>query len=294
MSPRVALCAAALLLLAFSLSAPADAAGGLSASFAEGCVVAALGQTVLEPLVVSSAASGPTHVEIAIIGSIPPLSNVSISPSSGPAPLASNLTIRLSSDNATKGSYQLGVIVRSGLEEKVVLFTIHVVHPGELAQATTCAPLGLPLPDSTYVVALTSVGLSLLTQVVTRTVVDIGKERSMKAEVAAFKKEKLEATKAKDQAKLERLKKRDTTMTQMEAKISKARLKVTVLTIIPLFGVYYLMATFLGGYGVIVAVSPVPIPLIVGPNGEMVLIWWYFLCSFFSSSVLSRLLRTTT
>jgi uncharacterized membrane protein (DUF106 family) len=138
------------------------------------------------------------------------------------------------------------------------------------------------------------VGLSLLTQVVTRQVVDLDKERKLKAEVAAFNREKREATLAKDKAKLDKLQKRDLQVKQAQAKLSTGRLKVTLITIVPLFGVYYLMANFLGGYGAIVAVSPILIPYIVGPNGEMVLIWWYFLNSFAFSTVLSHLLHTTT
>jgi uncharacterized membrane protein (DUF106 family) len=74
---------------------------------------------------------------------------------------------------------------------------------------------------------------------------------------------------------------------------------VTAITFIPLLGVYYLMATFLGGYGVIVAYTPVPIPFLTttGPtNGvyEVSLFWWYFLSSFTFSTILSKLLHTTT
>jgi uncharacterized membrane protein (DUF106 family) len=83
-------------------------------------------------------------------------------------------------------------------------------------------------------------------------------------------------------------------MRQAQSKVQLARTKVTFITIVPLFLVYYLMASFLGGYGSIVAISPIPIPVLVGANGEMVLIWWYILGSFTLSSLLSRLLHTNT
>lgn len=158
---------------------------------------------------------------------------------------------------------------------------------------------GYAPPFSTIVVTLTSLGLGFVTQMVTRTVVDLGKERRMRAEVSAFNKEKREATLAKDQVKLDKLKKRELPMRQEQAKVSTARLKVTGITFVPLLVVYYLMATFLGGYGVIVAYTPIPIPVIAAPTliagtYEVSLFWWYFLSSFTFSTMLSRLLHTTT
>jgi uncharacterized membrane protein (DUF106 family) len=154
-------------------------------------------------------------------------------------------------------------------------------------------------PLSTVVVTLTSLSLGAITQLVTRRVVDLNKERKMRAEVNAFNKEKREATLAKDKVKLEKLKKRELQVRQEQAKVSTARLKVTAITFVPLLLVYYLMATFLGGYSVIVAFTPIPIPVIAAPTlvagiFEVSLFWWYFLSSFTFSTMLSRLLHTTT
>jgi len=154
-------------------------------------------------------------------------------------------------------------------------------------------------PISTIVVTLTSLALGFVTQVVTRRVVDLSKERRMRAEVNAFNKEKREATLAKDKAKLEKLKKREVQVRQEQAKVSTARLKVTGITFVPLLVVYYLMASFLGGYGVIVAFASVPIPVLTAPTPvpgvfEVSLFWWYFLSSFGFSTMLSKLLHTTT
>lgn len=155
-----------------------------------------------------------------------------------------------------------------------------------------------PIPESTFLVTLTSVGLGLITQFVTRYVVDLNAERRMKAEVGAFNKEKKDATTAGDKAKLEKLKKRELQVRQAQAKVSTARFKVTAITFIPLLGVYYLMASFLGGFGVVVAYSPIPICFgnLVCPvnNGTISLFWWYFLSSFTFSTMLSKLLHTTT
>ncbi len=171
--------------------------------------------------------------------------------------------------------------------------TITVTDGTGTARTSFTIPV-ITVPESTFLVTGTSVGLSFLTQLVTRRVVDLKAERRMKAEVAAFNKEKKEATLSKDKAKLEKIKKKELSVRQAQAKVSTARLKVTAITFVPLLGVYYLMASFLGGFNVVVAHSPVPIPLLVSPDGTMVLFWWYLLSSFAFSSLLTKLLQTTT
>lgn len=165
---------------------------------------------------------------------------------------------------------------------------------------TSLAPQAakFPIPEATLLVTLTSVGLGLITQIVTRTVVDLGKERRMRAEVNEFNKEKREATVKGDKVKLEKLKKRELQVRQEQAKVSTARLKVTAITFVPLLVVYYLMANFLGGFNVLVAYSPLPIPYLAAPYlntgfSYLSLFWWYMLSSFTSSTMLSKVLHTT-
>ncbi|MDG6989899.1 MAG: DUF106 domain-containing protein [Nitrososphaerota archaeon] len=175
---------------------------------------------------------------------------------------------------------------------------VTIVAGATAVQKTFTIPAYTP-PVSTVLVTLTSVALGAVTQLVTRRVVDLGAERKMRAEVNAFNKEKREATVAKDKAKLDKLKKRELQVQQEQFKIQRARLKVTAITFVPLLGVYYLMATFLGGYGVIVAYTPLPIPDFAGMTQnpavfQVSLFWWYFLSSFTFSTMLGRLLHTTT
>lgn len=292
---RISLLAVSLVLLLVVVAAPATAQGGLEATLSSSCLTARPGETVSSDVTVSlaGAVSSSQPVSLATVGSVPKDSNFTVSPDKGSIPLVAHISIRVGNVSETIGSYQLGVVARLGTGYRIVLFTLHVLGPQQ-TQAPECSSIGLRLPDSTFLVTLTSLGLGLLTQVVTRRFVDLGKERKMKAEVSAFNREKKEAALANDKAKVEKLKKRELSMRQAQSKVQLARTKVTFITIIPLFAVYYLMATFLGGYGAIVAVSPIPIPYLVGPNGEMVLIWWYIIGSFTISSILSKLMRTTT
>ncbi|MDG7010593.1 MAG: DUF106 domain-containing protein [Nitrososphaerota archaeon] len=175
---------------------------------------------------------------------------------------------------------------------------VSVTAGSTTAQKTFSIPMYAP-PVSTVLVTLTSISLGVVTQLVTRRVVNLDAERKMRAEVNAFNKEKREATLAKDKAKLDKLKKRELQVQQEQFKVQRARLKVTAVTFVPLLLVYYLMATFMGGYGVIVAYTPIPIPYFAGLTQDPVifqvsLFWWYFLSSFTFSTMLSRLLHTTT
>ena len=182
--------------------------------------------------------------------------------------------------DVASGSYE--VTVSDGVNNKTFTFTIPPIA----------------IPESTLLITMTAIGLSLVTQLVTKRVVNLDAERRMRAEVSAFNKEKRAATLAKDNAKLEKLKKRELPMRQEQAKVSTSRLKVTAITFVPLLAVYYLMASFLGGFGVVCAHSSIPIPYLVSnfsvEGGTMALFWWYMLSSFTFSTLLTKLLHTGT
>jgi uncharacterized membrane protein (DUF106 family) len=139
-----------------------------------------------------------------------------------------------------------------------------------------------------------------MSNVATRLLVDLKRERRMRAEVAAFDKELKAATASKDKEKQEKLKKKKPQMDQMRLKASSGRFKVVLVTWLPFIAVYYLMGDFVSGckfpsicVSGVVAYSPIPIPFIVAANGSMVLIWWYFLSSLSFSTLMTKLLGTS-
>jgi len=139
-----------------------------------------------------------------------------------------------------------------------------------------------------------------MSNVATRLLVDLKRERRMRAEVAAFDKELKEATASKDKEKQDKLKKKKPQMDQMRLKASSGRFKVVLVTWLPFIAVYYLMGDFVSGckfpsicVSGVVAYSPIPIPFIVAANGSMVLIWWYFLSSLSFSTLMTKLLGTS-
>lgn len=139
-----------------------------------------------------------------------------------------------------------------------------------------------------------------MSNVATRLLVDLKRERRMRAEVAAFDKELKAAIAGKDKDKEDKLKKKKPQMDQMRLKASSGRFKVVLVTWLPFIAVYYLMGDFVSGckfpsicVSGVVAFSPIPIPFIVAANGSMVLIWWYFLSSLSFSTLMTKLLGTS-
>ncbi len=152
--------------------------------------------------------------------------------------------------------------------------------------------LNIGIPETTLIVTLTAIGLGFVSNIATRLLVDLKKEKRLRAETTAFDKELKEAIAKKDKAKEEKLKKIKPQIDQMRLKASTGRFKVLIVTWVPFILVYYFMAGQLGGLGVVVAHSPLPIPFIVSSAGSMVLIWWYFLSSLTFGTLLSKLLGT--
>ena len=116
---------------------------------------------------------------------------------------------------------------------------------------------------------------------------------------AAFDKELRQAVMKKDKAKEEKLRKIKPQMDQMKLKASTGRFKVLIVTWVPFILVYYFMGDFVSGckfpsicISTVVATSPLQIPFIVGANGTMVLLWWYFLSSLTFGTIISKLLGT--
>ncbi|MGA2664714.1 MAG: EMC3/TMCO1 family protein [Nitrososphaerales archaeon] len=157
----------------------------------------------------------------------------------------------------------------------------------------------LGIPEATLIVSLTAIGLGFMSNVATRFLVDLKKEKRLRAETAAFDKELRQAVMKKDKAKEEKLRKIKPQMDQMKLKASTGRFKVLIVTWVPFILVYYFMGDFVSGckfpsicISTVVATSPLQIPFIVGANGTMVLLWWYFLSSLTFGTIISKLLGT--
>jgi uncharacterized membrane protein (DUF106 family) len=182
------------------------------------------------------------------------------------------------------------------------------------ATTTTALAHSIPIPESTFVLTLTAVVFSLLSNALTRWRVDLDTERRIKAEIAEWTKALRAAVRVGDKAAQEKLKKKEQSINQMRLKMSSARTKVALYTIIPFFVIYYLVLSFVGPCPV--AVSPFGNILTFGnylmrstiptgvacnaaasiPSGAAYVtpFGWYLISSFSFTGVIMRLMKTQT
>lgn len=151
-------------------------------------------------------------------------------------------------------------------------------------------------PESTAVLTLTAVAFAFVSNLLILRFVDLKNERRMKAEVAEWNKALKAAVKSKDKKEEEKLRKRESSVRQMQLKATSSRTKVSLITIAPFFVIYYLMLSFVGP--VAGAFSPFYIPYLMTtqlPTGgyQVTTFGWYLISSFAFSGVITRLLKTS-
>ena len=164
--------------------------------------------------------------------------------------------------------------------------------------------MSLGIPDSTLVLTLTAVGFGLISNLLTRKFVNLEAERRIKAEINDFTKAMKNATKSGNKTEQEKLKKKEPSIQQMRIKMSSARSKVALYTIVPFFAIYYLVLFLVGN--VYVAWMPFPLPYIcwTPPGASSCLVHsgatamnafgWYLVSSFSFQGLLTRILKTST
>ncbi|MGQ9468826.1 MAG: EMC3/TMCO1 family protein [Nitrososphaerales archaeon] len=142
----------------------------------------------------------------------------------------------------------------------------------------------------TLLVTFTAIMLNIVSNIATRLLVDVERARRIRAEVKAFRKELKQAILTKNKSKEEKLKKKEKQMMKLEMKMSTERMKPMLFFLIPFILIYYLLASFIGGYNTIVAISPIPLPII---GTEVGLIWWYLISSLAFNGIITKLLGTS-
>ena len=169
---------------------------------------------------------------------------------------------------------------------------------GELLSALSSATAlqlsskSIPL-QNTALVVVEAVGVNILYAIGRRKFTNVEKMRRYSTEMKAFRSELSEATKAGDKQKVEKLKKKQQQMQKMQLEMSRDQMKPTLLFMLPLLGVYYLVSRFIG-VNTILAISPIPLQIFgIGPPISVNFFWWYFICSFTFSGIISRVFGLT-
>lgn len=150
-------------------------------------------------------------------------------------------------------------------------------------------------PFYTFIVVLMSIGVNLIYAVGRLKLTNVEKMRRYTAEMKAFRAEMSAAVKEGNKQKQERLKKKQQQMQKMQMEMTMQNFKPTILFTVPLFGVYFLVSGFINNAHVcVLALSPIQIPLIITSiPSEMPFFWWYFICSFAFSTIITRLFGLT-
>ncbi|MDG6939520.1 MAG: DUF106 domain-containing protein [Nitrososphaerota archaeon] len=130
---------------------------------------------------------------------------------------------------------------------------------------------------------------------------NLSQAKQVTKEFSAFQKEYREALRSKDQAKVDKLKKKQKTMQDSMMKVNSERMRVTLIYLFPLIIIYYAVG-YLIGFNTIVAASPYHLSLYfistvvtseVPVGFGMSLFTWYFISYFTVNLVLSRLMGTS-
>jgi len=161
----------------------------------------------------------------------------------------------------------------------------------------------LTIPDSTALLTLTAVGFALLSNLLTRRFVDLKSERRIKSEINEWNAALKAAIKAGDKNQEEKLRKKEQSIAKMRLKMSGARSRVALYTIVPFFLIYYLVLSFVGSDPA--AFSPFYIPYIMSPTAPagiaiqagtfaVTSFGWYLISSFSFSGLMTRILKTQT
>ena len=146
-------------------------------------------------------------------------------------------------------------------------------------------------PYCTITILLLTIGMSTISALATRAVVDTDKLRRRTVEVREWQSAYQKALRAKDQKTVDRLKKKEQAIKNASAEMQKDNMKPLFITIIPFMLFYYIFWGVFNFNNTIIAYSPLDLPFI----GSTFIFWtWYFVTSFATSSLVQRIFNMPT
>lgn len=145
------------------------------------------------------------------------------------------------------------------------------------------------LPTATFVIMLLAATISFINMVINRLLITkmVGwnEYRTMQKEVNEYRSQLMQATRARDQKLLSKLKKKEVQINKMQTKIMKPSLVLMPISF-SYIAIWYLF--LIPTYGSL-AVAFIP-----GIFGEgMPVVYWYLICSLFFGTLASRIIGTT-
>ncbi len=145
------------------------------------------------------------------------------------------------------------------------------------------------MPSSTIFVFLVAAAMSLLTSLANRLLTDPKKSKAWRKEVSEWNSELRKAQRSGDKKRVEKLKKKQQHIMQLQSKMMWQSMKVMMIFFIPLIIIWQILGGFYAGYDIAYfpgVGSTLPLPLLGNMSS---LYWWYLLSSFFFGTSFSHL-----
>lgn len=147
----------------------------------------------------------------------------------------------------------------------------------------------ITMPNSTLFILVLSLALGLIMMAANRLLTDVKRLQEYEREVRKYMSSLNDARKRNDKAALKKLKREETKINTMQSYVSKQRLKVTMIFMIPFMLIFTVLNSIFAEVGT-VALTPFDFPFI-GRN--IPFLWWYMICSFAVNFPLYRLFGLT-
>jgi len=145
------------------------------------------------------------------------------------------------------------------------------------------------IPESTLLIVLVALGLSLATNLANRLLVDINKVKTSRQEIAEWKKGFEKARQSGDKKQMEKAMKRQAVITKLQGRMALEQMKVSAIFFIPFLAIFTLLSQFFGS--TIVAYSPFRLPFLI--DHQLQFVTWYILSSFATSLPIAKILKTS-
>lgn len=147
------------------------------------------------------------------------------------------------------------------------------------------------IPLSTIFILLLAAAITLLTSLANRLLTDPEKTKAWRKEIAEWNSELRKAQRSEDKKRVEKLMKKQQQILKLQSKMMWQSTKVMLMFFVPLIIIWQILGGYYGTtpLAYLPGVGPdLPIPLFTHS-----LLWWYMLCSFFFSTMFSKLFGLT-
>lgn len=172
-------------------------------------------------------------------------------------------------------------------------------------------PLVVGVVASAFAVAGFGILLNLMNSAIRKKMVDMVKWRRIMKETRAFNKERMDAYRSHDKARIDQVNKKSPYMNKLNMEMMQMNLRPMMITFVPLILIFYFVLPYLFSYTV--ALSPIPLNVIPGDMFQLtctaeqvadpdhvcqdenaVFLWaWYFLASIAFSGIIMKITKTT-